>query len=146
MTTIDFLLLCDINSVYFYVLIFRKAVTIILMQAISKFLTNVSSVHKVYKIHLWGWSLLFYCKYWRANTWLKGKEEWKRVLWYKHSKTIKVDVKKCCHVHSIANHSTLIKLKKERPSGYKALNAGSTPGTSPSAAVLQSAKSTWCTV
>lgn len=31
---------------------FRKALTIILMQAISKFPTFFSSVYKVYKIHL----------------------------------------------------------------------------------------------
>lgn len=141
MTTIDFLVLRDINLLYFYVLTFRKVVTIILMQAISTLLTDVFSVHKVYKIHLWGWSLLFYCKYWRANTWLKGKEWKKSSMWYKCSKTRKEDVKKCCHGHCI-----LIKLKKERPSGHKVLNTGSTPDTSPSAAVLQPAKSTWCTV
>lgn len=52
MTTIDFLLLCELNLVYFYMLMFRKAITIILMQAISKFLTDISSIPKVYKICL----------------------------------------------------------------------------------------------
>lgn len=34
-------------------LMFRKAITIILMQAISEFLKKASSIHKVYKMCLW---------------------------------------------------------------------------------------------
>lgn len=52
MKTTDLILLCEHNLVYFYMLMFRKAITIILMQAISKFPTFFSSVYKVYKIHL----------------------------------------------------------------------------------------------
>lgn len=32
---------------------FRKAITVILMQVISKFLKKASSIHEVYKICLW---------------------------------------------------------------------------------------------